>query len=109
MLISKHGSAGNDTCSHRFIRLVKLVALTVVISFAPMSSSFGDSYQYIISGYPATDESYPAESSATSLQTAAITAQSSETEMETRYRTWLESIGIAMRSDKFAGLFLIVR
>lgn len=61
---------------------------------APLAAS-ADAYQYIISGYPAANESYAAASSGIPL--------------DTRYRTWDESDGIPFRSDKFRATVIVFR
>ena len=64
--------------------------------------------RFIISGYPAANESYAAESAATSLETATRSEGSAASALEARYRTWDESDGIALRSDKYVGMMIIV-
>ena len=68
-----------------------------------------DTYQFIVSGYPAANESYAAASAATSLETATRSGWSAASALEARYRTWDESDGIALRSDKYRGLMIIIR
>ena len=68
-----------------------------------------DGYQFIVSGYPAANVSYSAASSGTSLVTATRKQPTAAQSLEARYRTWDESDGIALRSDKFRGMILIVR
>ena len=74
----------------------------------PMSAN-ADGYQFIVSGYPAANVSYSAASSGTSLVTATRKQPTAAQSLEARYRTWDESDGIALRSDKFRGTILIVR
>ena len=72
--------------------------IAVILGAAALLPLHADTYQFIISGDPvaaATADSRSAASAATSL--------------ETRYRTWGESDGIALRSDKCLGFLLIVR
>jgi len=54
-----------------------------------------DTYQFFVSGYPAANVSYSAASSGTSL--------------DSRYRTWGVSNGIALRSDKPCGVIIYIR
>ena len=68
-----------------------------------------DTYQFIVSGYPAANESYAAASAATSLETATRSGWSAASALEARYRTWDESDGIALRSDKYRGMMIIIR
>ena len=82
------------------------VPLAAALAFAPSALS-ADEYKFIVSGYPAENESYSTASSGTSLETAARTARSGVSPMEARYRTWDESNTSALRSDK-RGLMIIV-
>ena len=80
--------------------------------FMPLVSS-ADDYQYIISGDPvaaATVGSCSVASSGKSLMTDALTAASASKSLEARFRTWLASLGKALRSDVwFFGTKIIVR
>ena len=80
--------------SCRFIRTVISLA-AVALGEAALSPLHADTYQFIVSGYPAANESYAAASSGTPI--------------EARYRTWDESDGIALRSDKYRATIIIVR
>ena len=74
---------------------VSAAAMCIAAALLPLHA---DTYQFIISGDPvaaATADSHSVASAATSL--------------ETRYRTWDESDGIALRSDKYRGLLIIVK
>ena len=71
-----------------------------------------DTYQYIISGDPmaaATEDSCAVSSVATSLVTATESTRSAASPIEARYRTWDESDGIALRSDKYRATMIILR
>ena len=80
--------------SCRFLRAA-LVAAILALGEAALSPLHADTYQFIVSGYPAANESYAAASSGTPI--------------EARYRTWDESDGIALRSDKYRATIIIVR
>ena len=70
-----------------------------------------DTYQFIISGDPvaaATVGSCATASSGISLATGTLTAPTVATSLEARYRTWDESDGIGLRSDK-AGLAICIK
>ena len=72
--------------------------IAVILGAAALLPLHADTYQFIISGDPvaaATADSHSVASAATSL--------------ETRYRTWDESDGIALRSDKYRGMMIIIR
>lgn len=63
-----------------------------------------DTYQFIISGDPvaaSTVGSCSAASSGKALVTDALTAASSSKSLEARFRTWLASLGTALRSDEW--------
>ncbi len=85
---------------------------TAAMLLIPLVSS-ADDYQFIISGDPvaaATVGSCSAASSGKSLVTDALTASSSSKPLEARFRTWLASLGKALRSDVwFFGTKIIVR
>ena len=89
-----------------------LIGAVAAMSFVPLVSS-ADDYPYIISGDPvaaATVGSCSAASSGKALVTDALTAASSSKPLEARFRTWLASLGTALRSDKWiTGFMLFVR
>ena len=69
----------------------------------PLVSS-ADDYQFIISGDPvaaATVGSCSVASSGKALVTDALTAASASKPLEARFRTWLASLGKALRSDEW--------
>ena len=80
--------------SCRFLRAA-LVAAILALGEAALSPLHADTYQFIVSGYPAANKSYAAASSGTPI--------------EARYRTWDESDGIALRSDKYRATIIIIR
>ena len=84
------------------------VPLAAALAFAPSALS-ADEYKFIVSGYPAANESYSATSSGMSLETAARTARSDVSPLEARYRTWDESNTSALRSDKRHGFLILFR
>ena len=81
------------------------------VSFASLVVSADDTYQFIISGDPvasSTEKCCAVASCSTSLVTGTLMASTVSTSLESRYRTWDESVGIALRSDKL-GTVLILR
>ena len=94
--------------SCRFIRTVISLA-ALALGVAALSPLHADTYQFIISGYPAVNESYAAASSGTALATATRSGGSAASSLEARYRTWDESDGIALRSDKYRATMIIFR
>ena len=89
------------------------VRLAAVAAFAfgeaALSPLHADTYQYIISGTPVANESYAAASSASPLASATRRDGSTASPMEARFRTWDESDGIPLRSDKFKATMIIFR
>jgi len=83
--------------------------IPVLLAAAATIAAHADTYQFIISGYPAANESYAAPSGATSLETATRSGGSAASAIEARYRTWDESDGIALRSDKCRATMIIFR
>ncbi len=92
----------------RFIRTITAV-IAIAFGEAALSPLHADTYQYIVSGYPAANESYAAASSGTALATATRAVPTAAQPLEARYRTWDESDGIPFRSDKFQATMLIFR
>ena len=88
----------------------KLAALLLALLLVGTQFAAGETYQYIISGSPADNESYSAVSSAISIEVATTRHdESAASPMEARYRTWDESDGIPLRSDKFQAMMIIFR
>ena len=86
-----------------------LVAAVLALGEAALPPLHADAYQFIVSGYPAANESYAAASSGTALATATRSGGSAASPIEARYRTWDESDGIALRSDKYSATMIIFR
>ena len=87
------------------------VATALAIATAPQAIS-ANGYQYIISGDPvaaATENSCVLASSGTALVTGTRAAPTTAAPLEARFRTWDETAGIALRSDKVRAFILIVR
>ena len=76
------------------------------VALAPLHA---DAYEFIISGYPAANVSYASASAGTALATSTRSGGSASSSIEARYRTWDESDGIALRSDKYRATFIIFR
>lgn len=73
--------------------------------------ALADTYQFIISGDPvaaATEGSRAVPSSGISLETGMRTAPTAADSLEARYRTWYESDGTALRSDKARGIVIYI-
>ena len=90
----------------------KVAVSAAVATAAALMPSRADTYQFIISGDPiaaATVDSCAVASSATALVTGTYSASTAAAPLEARYRTWDESDGIALRSDKRRGFMLFVK
>ena len=83
--------------------------ILALLAAAALSPLHADTYQFIVSGYPAANESYAAASSGTALATATRAVSTAAQALEARYRTWDESDGIALRSDKYRATMIIFR
>ena len=73
--------------------------------------ALADAYQFIISGDPvaaATEDSHAVASAGISLETGMRTAPTAADSLEARYRTWYESDGTALRSDKARGIVIYI-
>ena len=91
---------------------VAFVAAILAFGEAALSPLHADTYQFIISGDPvaaATIDSSAAASSGTALVTATRAVPTAAQPLEARYRTWDESDGIALRSDKYRATMIIFR
>ena len=97
--------------SCRFIRTV-IATIAIALGEAALSPLHADTYQFIISGDPvaaATVDSCAAASSGTALVTATRAMPTAAQALEARYRTWDESDGISLRSDKYRATMIIFR
>ena len=91
-------------------KLAPLLAVGIVLgSIGLPFAALAETYQFIVSGYPAANESYSTRSSGTSLETATRSDKSAASPIEARFRTWDESDGIALRSDKYRATMIIFR
>ena len=84
-----------------------ILALLAAAAFAPLHAD--EPYQFIVSGYPAANESYAAPSAATSLETGTLSTPAVSQGLEARFRTWFASEGTGLLSTLFRGLKLIFR
>ena len=98
----KHDNRIAKAKRHRLVRL-----LAIALAIIPCAL-FG-AYQYYVSGYPAANESCPTASAGIGLVTSTCARPSSASAIEARYRTWDESDGIALRSDKYRALAIIIK
>ena len=83
--------------------------ILALLAAAALSPLHADTYQFIVSGYPAANESSGAASLGTALATATRVVSTTAQALEARYRTWDESDGIALRSDKYRATMIIFR
>ena len=88
----------------------KLLLIGAATMIAPLMSS-ADGHSCIISGDPiaaSTENSCATASSGTALVTGALSAPTVAGSLESRFRTWLASAGVALRSDKLKGRIIIL-
>ena len=89
--------------------LKKAAALMGATALAATTPVRADGYQFIVSGYPAANPSHSAVSSGTSLAVGALAATSASADLEARARTCDDSDGIALRSDKYTAMIIIIK
>ena len=89
--------------------LKKAAALMGAAALAATAPTRADGYQFIVSGYPAANPSQSAVSSGTSLAVGALAATSASADLEARARTCDDSDGIALRSDKYTAMIIIIK
>lgn len=98
-----------NTARHAKRRLGRRKELAAALAVAAWSAIPADAaYQFIVSGYPAANESHPSASASTALVSATRRANGDATAIEARYRTREESGPTALRSDKFEGAFILI-
>lgn len=93
--------------ARRQSRRLRSLAAAVAVAAGAAIPARAD-YQFIVSGYPAANESYQAASPSTSLETATRSGQGTVSALEARFRTWDESDATGLRSDKYEGAFIII-
>ncbi|MBQ6247607.1 MAG: hypothetical protein IJK04_12125 [Kiritimatiellae bacterium] len=93
--------------ARRQSRRLRILAAAVAVAAGAAIPARAD-YQFIVSGYPAANESYQAASPSTSLETATRSGKSVSSALEARCRTWDESNATSLRSDKYEGAFVII-
>lgn len=87
-----------------------MVAGAAVLSGARLVAQALDDYKYYPDGYnPEGTAPSVYRTSGIALATGAERTATMPGAREARYRTWYTSSGTRLRSDKFTGLFLIVR
>lgn len=99
------------SCKRHSCCFFRAAFLAAILAFGgtALSPLCADTYQFIVSGYPAANESYSAASSGTALATSTRSVPTAAQVLEARYRTWDESDGIPLRSDKPRGFSIFVR
>ena len=83
--------------------------LTGTLALSAATPTRADGYQFIVSGYPASDPCHSAVSGGTALAAGVLADTSAADTLEARARTSEDSAGIALRSDKYRGMMLIIR
>ena len=91
-------------------RTLRGTIFALLAAAATIAARADEPYQFIVSGYPAANESYAASSAATSLETGTLSTPAASQGLEARYRTWLASEGTGLLSTLLKkGLMLIFR
>ena len=83
-------------------------ALAAAITAAPLAAANGDEYQFIVSGYPAANESYSARSEAITINAGALRIAGVSGNLEARSRTKGASAAILLDATKFHGSIIFV-
>ena len=83
--------------------------ILALLAAAALSPLHADTYQFIVSGYPATNPSQSAVSAGTPLTVGALTSTSASADLEARAFTCDDSLGIALRSDEYRAMMIIFR
>ena len=89
--------------------LKKAAALMGAVALSAATPVRADGYQFIVSGYPAANPSHSDVSSGTSLAVGALASTSASADLEARARTCDDSDGIALRSDKYTAMIIIIK
>ena len=84
------------------------LVLAALLPFV-VASAETEEYCFIVSGYPVKDNCSTLESKGIALETASQTGRSGSSSLESRYRTFVESAGVALRSDKFRFFGIVFR
>ena len=83
--------------------------LTGTLALSAATPTRADGYQFIVSGYPASDPCHSAVSGGTAFAAGVLADTSAADALESRARTSEDSAGIALRFDKYRGMMLILR
>ena len=89
--------------------LKKAAALMGATALAAATPASADGYQFIVSGYPAANPSHSDVSSGTSLGVGVLASTSASAALEARARTCDDSVGTALRSDKYTAMIIIFK
>lgn len=87
-------------------RALRAVAMAILACAAFAPSALRADYQYIVSGWPAANESQSAQSPAVALETGMLATRSSAASLEARFRTSCVSDGHVQPVSAF---MLIIR
>ena len=83
-----------------------ILAAAICAAMATLSANADDPYQYILTpGYDSAAaslvDSSSASSEVTGFSTGTVAARTAAVSLEARFRTWLESLGTALKSTRF--------
>ena len=99
---------GEQTMSKRKTAAAAFAAALATMGLAPKSAQGVGEYQFIISGYPAANPSYPKRSAAITLETGAVRAHGAADDLEARSRSKGRSSAIMLDATKFNAMVIIV-
>lgn len=106
-LPENHENQGESKVNNPVLKTAAV--LTGTLALSATTPTRADGYQFIVSGYPAADPSHSAASGGTALAAGVLSDTSAADALEARARTSEDSAGIALRSDKYRSMMLIIR
>ena len=106
-LPENHETQGESKVNNPVLKTAAV--LTGMLALSAATPTRADGYQFIVSGYPASDPCHSAVSGGTELAAGVLVDTSAADALEARARTSEDSAGIALRSDKYRGMMLIIR
>ena len=106
-LLTLHSQQGSPPVKPTTLKTA--ATLTTAIALSAAQPAAADGYQYIVSGYPATNERQTDYSDGIALETATCRSVTDASELEARYRTRDVSSGIALNTTEYRAMVIIIR
>ena len=106
-LLTLHSQQGSPPVKPPTLKTA--ATLTTAIALSAAQPAAADGYQYIVSGYPATNERQTDYSDGIALETATCRSVTDASELEARYRTRDVSSGIALNTTEYRAMVIIIR